>query len=77
MPESAEEVYARVIGQVGEHGRLPMPPGSQWDVFPYEGEMVPKVLQPPVEAEQPRSGARSGATSAGSSPAPTPPVGCR
>lgn len=56
MPESAEEVYARVIGQVGEHGRLPMPASSQWEVFPYEGEMAPKVLQPPVEAEQPRSG---------------------
>ncbi len=56
MPESAEEVYARVVAQVGEDGRLPMPASSEWDIFPYEGEMVPKVLRPPVEAEEPRWG---------------------
>ena len=56
MPESAEEVYARVVAQVGEGGRLPMPPTHEWDIFPWEGEMVPKVVQPPVEAEEPRWG---------------------
>ncbi|HSE07646.1 MAG TPA: hypothetical protein VLB29_03185 [Nocardioidaceae bacterium] len=56
MPESAEEVYARVVAQVGEGGRLPMPPTQEWDIFPWEGEMVPKVVQPPVEAEEPRWG---------------------
>ena len=56
MPESAEEVYARVVAQVGEDGRLPMPPVHEWDIFPWEGEMAPKVLQPPLEAEEPRWG---------------------
>jgi diadenosine tetraphosphate (Ap4A) HIT family hydrolase len=50
MPESAEEVYARVVAAVGADGRLPMPPVGEWDVFPWEiveGELQPKVLQPP------------------------------
>jgi len=50
MPESAEEVYARVVAAVGEHGRLPMPPVSEWDNFPWEvvdGALQPRVLQPP------------------------------
>ena len=56
MPESAEEVYARVVALVGEDGRLPMPPVEEWDIFPWEGEMVPKVVQRPVDAEAPRWG---------------------
>ncbi len=56
MPESAEEVYARVVAAVGEDGRLPMPPVHEWDMFPWEGEMRPKMVQPPLEAEQPRGG---------------------
>lgn len=56
MPESAEEVYARVVALVGTEGRLPMPPVGQWDIFPWEGEMVPKVLLPPLDAEEPRRG---------------------
>lgn len=56
MPESAEEVYARVVAEVGEDGRLPMSPSSEWDIFPWEGDMRPKVLRPPVEAEEPRWG---------------------
>jgi diadenosine tetraphosphate (Ap4A) HIT family hydrolase len=59
MPESAEEVYARVVAQVGEGGRLPMPPVEQWDIFPWElvdGALVPKVVEPPLEAEPPRRG---------------------
>ncbi len=50
MPESAEEVYARVVAAVGEGGRLPMPPVGEWDIFPWEmvdGELKPKVLRPP------------------------------
>ncbi|MGI8645011.1 MAG: hypothetical protein ACR2JD_01620 [Nocardioides sp.] len=52
MPESAEEVYARVVAAVGEDGRLPMPPVGEWDVFPWEvvdGALQPKVLQPPAD----------------------------
>jgi diadenosine tetraphosphate (Ap4A) HIT family hydrolase len=50
MPESAEEVYARVVAAVGKGGRLPMPPVGEWDSFPWEmvdGELKPKVLRPP------------------------------
>lgn len=52
MPESAEEVYARVAAAVGSDGRLPMPPSGDWDIFPWEvvdGALVPKVLQPPSD----------------------------
>jgi hypothetical protein len=60
MPESAEEVYARVVAAVGESGRLPMPPVEEWgDWFPWEvvdGNLQPKVLKPPVAAEPARSG---------------------
>lgn len=58
MPESAEQVYARVVAAVGEQGRLPMPPVGEWDVFPWEvvdGELRPRVLKPPGE-EPPRWG---------------------
>lgn len=56
MPESAEEVYARVVAAVGEGGRLPMPPVHEWDMFPWEvvdGALVPKVLQPPYDGAEP------------------------
>lgn len=59
MPESPEDLYARVVAQVGEQGRLPMSPVSEWDVFPWEvvdGRLVPKVLAPPLEVEVPRAG---------------------
>jgi diadenosine tetraphosphate (Ap4A) HIT family hydrolase len=56
MPESAEQIYARVVAQVGVQGRLPMTPAAAWDVFPWEGDMVPKVLAPPLAAEEPRIG---------------------
>ena len=59
MPESPEELYARVAAQVGETGRLPMPPVEEWEMFPWEvveGQLVPKVLRPPVDAEPPRWG---------------------
>jgi diadenosine tetraphosphate (Ap4A) HIT family hydrolase len=52
MPESAEEVYARVVATVGEDGRLPMPPAGEWDIFPWEvvdGAIAPKVLRPPED----------------------------
>lgn len=60
MPESAEEVYARVVAAVGADGRLPMPPVHEWDIFPWElvdGELVPKVVRPPyADREPPRRG---------------------
>lgn len=60
MPESPEEIYARVVAAVGEGGRLPMPPVGEWEIFPWEvvdGELQPKVLRAPLEAESPRAGA--------------------
>jgi hypothetical protein len=59
MPESPEDLYARIVAQVGEAGRLPMSTVVEWDVFPWEvvdGSLVPKVVPPPLEAEVPRSG---------------------
>ena len=58
MPESAEEVYARVVGAVGPEGRLPMPDYGGWDIFPWEvagGAVAPRVLPPPSD-ESPREG---------------------
>lgn len=60
MPESPEELYARVVAAVGPEGRLPMPPVSEWEIFPWEvvdGELQPRTLQPPMAAEPPRAGA--------------------
>jgi diadenosine tetraphosphate (Ap4A) HIT family hydrolase len=56
VPESPEEVYARVVAQVGVDGRLPMPPVEGWESFPWEGTLQPKVLQPPLDEEPPRLG---------------------
>lgn len=52
MPESAEEVYARVVSAVGAEGHLPMPSSGDWDIFPWEvadGAIVPRSLQPPSD----------------------------
>ena len=59
MAESPEDLYARIVAQVGPDGRLPMTPAQSWDVFPWEvvdGAMVPKVLAPPLAVENPRTG---------------------
>ncbi len=56
---SPEEVYARVVEQVGVDGRLPMPPVASWDIFPWEqvgDTWAPKVVRPPLDAEPPRWG---------------------
>ena len=58
MPESAEEVHARVVAAAGEDGRLPAPSLAEWTTFPWEvvdGVLVPKVLPPPAD-EDPREG---------------------
>lgn len=59
MPESPEALYARIVDAVGPDGRLPLSSGTTWDIFPWEiadGELVTKVLRPPLEAEEPRWG---------------------
>ena len=50
MPESPEELYARAASA------LRMPPVEEWDSFPFDGEMTPRALRPPVEQEEPRHG---------------------
>jgi diadenosine tetraphosphate (Ap4A) HIT family hydrolase len=55
MPESAAEVYARVVATVGADGHLPMPSIGEWDVFPWtvvDGAVAPRVL--PAPAPEPR-----------------------
>lgn len=62
MPESADELYARVTAAAGPDGRLPTPPIADWDIFPWDavdGQVVPRVLRAP-EPEQPREGAEGG-----------------
>jgi hypothetical protein len=59
MAESPEALYARIVSAVGTDGRLPLTAGTTWDIFPWEiadGELVTKVLRPPLEAEEPRYG---------------------
>jgi diadenosine tetraphosphate (Ap4A) HIT family hydrolase len=51
VPESPEEMYDRVAGS------LRMPPVHDWDTFPFNGEMRPRALRPPVDIEGSRTGA--------------------
>src|ERR671934_23366 len=50
MPETPEQLHARVVSA------LQMPPVQKWDSFPFDGEMRPRPLRPPVEREAPREG---------------------
>jgi diadenosine tetraphosphate (Ap4A) HIT family hydrolase len=50
MPETPEDFYARAAGA------LRTPPVETWDSWPFEGEIRPKALQPPVSTEKPRHG---------------------
>ena len=62
MPESAAEVYARAVAAAGTDGRLPAPPITTWDVFPWEvvdGAIAPKPLAEPAP-EKPRVGDEGG-----------------
>ena len=63
MAESPEDLYARVVAQVGETGRLPLTASAGWEIFPWEvvdATLQPKVLSPPVAAEKPRAGEPGG-----------------
>lgn len=62
MPESADEVYARVTAATGPDGRLPTPEIATWSTFPWEavdGQVVPRALRAP-EPEEPREGEDGG-----------------
>lgn len=59
MPESPEEIHARIVAAAGQGGRLPMPPVAEWDTFPWEivdGELSVKAIGEPLAAEAPRQG---------------------
>jgi diadenosine tetraphosphate (Ap4A) HIT family hydrolase len=51
MPETPEQLYQRVSQS------LRMPAVQEWDTFPFEGDLRPRVLRPPTPEEIPRSGA--------------------
>jgi diadenosine tetraphosphate (Ap4A) HIT family hydrolase len=51
VPETPEELYARVRGE-----GLRMPLVDEWETWPFEGELRPRELQPPVDVERPRLG---------------------
>ncbi|MGH2922170.1 MAG: hypothetical protein ACRDKU_08910 [Gaiellaceae bacterium] len=51
MPETPEEFHARAAVA------LRMPPVEEWETFPFDGELRPRELLPPVEREEPRHGA--------------------
>ena len=55
-----------MVGAVGPEGRLPTPPHSEWDIFPWEvanGAVAPRVLRPPAD-EPARLGEHNGACDA-------------
>jgi hypothetical protein len=52
VPETPEELYARA------KDALRMPPVQDWETFPFDGELRPRVLVPPEERERPRFGER-------------------
>ena len=55
MPETAEQIYERARAE-----GLRRPPLEEWETFPFEGEMRPRELLPPVEREEPRHGEDAG-----------------
>lgn len=50
MPETPEEFYTRA-----KHA-LRMPPVEEWETFPFEGDIMPRALQPPAADEKQRAG---------------------
>ena len=58
MPESADEVYARIAAAQEADGHLPMPSHGDWDIFPWtvvDGAVAPRPLVAPSD-EPPRYG---------------------
>jgi diadenosine tetraphosphate (Ap4A) HIT family hydrolase len=50
MPETPEDFVARA------QGNLRMPALDEWGTWPFEGDVTPRELEPPVDAERPRHG---------------------
>jgi len=62
MPESADEVYARVLAAQGTDGHLPMPSTESWDIFPWtvvDGALAPRTIPAPSD-DPARSGEDGG-----------------
>ena len=51
VPESPEQLWQRA------HDALSAPPVEEWDTWPFAGRVVPRALEPPVDAEPQRHGA--------------------
>ena len=50
MPETPEQLYERAADA------LRMPPVQDWETFPFDGDLRPRALLPPVAREAPRHG---------------------
>lgn len=61
MPETPQDLYARVMRSADADGRLPLPDIATWDIFPFEGDIVVRPLAAPVAQEPPREGDPGGA----------------
>jgi diadenosine tetraphosphate (Ap4A) HIT family hydrolase len=64
MPENADEIHARAVDA------LLTPPVQDWDTWPFEGTVTPRVLQPPGGER-----VRDGESGAGDCPACAKPDG--
>jgi diadenosine tetraphosphate (Ap4A) HIT family hydrolase len=51
VPETPEAFWQRT------HGALQTPPVEEWETWPFDGQLTPRPLAPPAEAEAPRRGA--------------------
>jgi hypothetical protein len=47
--ESADHLYERALAAADRDGRLPMPPVSEWETFPFDGEIRVRPLLPPAD----------------------------
>jgi diadenosine tetraphosphate (Ap4A) HIT family hydrolase len=50
VPERPEQLWERA------HGALRTPPVEEWETWPFDGDLRPRALAPPVERERPRHG---------------------
>ncbi len=61
-------LIARARAAAGPDGRLPRPEFVDWDVFPFEGDLLVKRLADPVLPEPPRHGEDAGSCGACAKP---------
>jgi len=57
MSESTDDLYARAVAAAdAAGGRLMLPDITDWDTFPFEGDLRVKPLLPPTEVDRPQVG---------------------